>query len=205
MPKAVENPVVTALKGQGLYKTPLGSGKHDITCPWVREHTDGLDTGAAYFEPDELYPLGGFCCQHSHGGGFHIRQLLEALNVCPTEARHKPVIRVMAGDLHRVVDAAEKELAERGRHYQTGGLIVSVSTDPTSGDPSIIPISLPALTKELSITVLWEKYDGRSEDWVRCDPPPGMLASSTMHRTFVTCRLWQGSPGNPIFGSLTGN
>ncbi|MEO6823772.1 MAG: DNA-primase RepB domain-containing protein [Nitrosospira sp.] len=171
MPKAVENPVVAALKGRRLYKTPLGSGKHDITCPWAHEHTDGLDTGSAYFEPDEFYPLGGFCCQHSHGDRFHIRQLLEALGVCPTEARHKPVIRIMAGDLHRVVDAAEKELAERGRYYQSGGLIVSVATDPTSGDPSIIPISLPALTRELSITASWEKYDGRKEDWVRCDPP----------------------------------
>jgi len=47
--------------------------------------------------------------------------------------------RRVAGDLHRVVDAAEKELANRGRHYQAGGLIVSVSTDPTSGDPSIVP------------------------------------------------------------------
>jgi hypothetical protein len=32
-PKAAENPVVAALKARGLYKTPLGSGKHDITCP----------------------------------------------------------------------------------------------------------------------------------------------------------------------------
>ncbi len=64
-PKAAENPVVAALKARGLYKTPLGSGKHDMRCPWVQEHTDELDTGAAYFEPDELYPVGGFCCQHS--------------------------------------------------------------------------------------------------------------------------------------------
>ena len=34
-PKAAENPVVAALKARGLYKTPLGSGKHDITCPWA--------------------------------------------------------------------------------------------------------------------------------------------------------------------------
>ena len=40
--KAAENPVVAALKARGLYKTPLGSGKHDITCPWVQEHTDAL-------------------------------------------------------------------------------------------------------------------------------------------------------------------
>ena len=55
-PKAEENPVVAALKARGLYKTPLGSGKHDMTCPWVHEHTDELDTGAAYFEPDETVP-----------------------------------------------------------------------------------------------------------------------------------------------------
>lgn len=170
-PKAAENPVVAALKARGLYKTPLGSGKHDITCPWVHEHTDELDTGAAYFEPDELYPVGGFCCQHSHRDKFHIRALLEFLGVRNAEARHKPLIRVIAGDLHRVVDAAEKELANRGRHYQAGGLIVSVSTDPASGDPSIVPTSAPALTRELSVAATWEKYDGRAEDWVRCDPP----------------------------------
>ena len=170
-PKAAENPVVAALKARGLYKTPLGSGKHDITCPWVHEHTDQLDSGAAYFEPDEFYSVGGFCCQHSHHDKYHIRALLDFLGVPNAEARHKPVIRVIAGDLHRVVDAAEKELANRGRHYQAGGLIVSVSTDPTSGDPSIVPTSAPALTRELSVAATWEKYDGRAEDWVRCDPP----------------------------------
>ncbi len=170
-PKAAENPVVAALKARGLYKTPLGSGKHDMTCPWVHEHTDEQDTGAAYFEPDELYPVGGFCCQHSHRDKYHIRSLLEFLGVRNAEARHKPVIRVVAGELDRVVDAAEKELADRGRHYQTGGLIVSVSTDAASGDPSIVPISLPSLTRELSVAATWEKFDGRANDWVRCDPP----------------------------------
>ena len=170
-PKATENPVVAALKARGLYKTPLGSGKHDMTCPWVHEHTDELDTGAAYFEPDKLYPVGGFCCQHSHRDKYHIRALLEFLGVRNAEALHKPLIRVVAGDLHRVVDAAEKELANRGRHYQAGGLIVSVSTDPTCGDTSIVPTSTPALTRELSAAVTWEKYDVRSQSWYRCDPP----------------------------------
>jgi RepB DNA-primase from phage plasmid len=170
-PKAAENPVVAALKARGLYKTPLGSGRHDVTCPWVQEHTDALDTGAAYFEPDEFYSVGGFYCQHSHRDKYRIRALLEFLGVRNAEARHKPVIRVVAGDLHRVVDAAERELAARGRHYQAGGLIVSVSTDPTIGDPSIVPTSAPALTRELSVVATWEKYDRRAEAWVRCDPP----------------------------------
>jgi hypothetical protein len=170
-PKAAENPVVNALKGRGLYKTPLGSGKHDIICPWVHEHTDGVDTGTAYFEPDELHPLGGFCCKHSHGDKLHIRQFLEFLGVQSAEARHKSVIRVVPGELARVIDAAEKELAGRGQHYQKGGLIVSISTDPTSGDPSIAPMTVSALTRELSIAATWEKYDGRTRDWVRSDPP----------------------------------
>jgi len=170
-PKAAENPVVTALKARGIYKTPLGSGKHDVTCPWVHEHTDALDTGAAYFEPDELYPLGGFCCQHSHRDKYRIKALLEHLDIGNAEARHKPQIRIVVGEMHRVVDAAEKELAEKGHYYQSGGLIVSVSTDPATGDPSIVPTSLPALTRELSVAATWEKYDGRAEDWVRSDPP----------------------------------
>src|SRR4051794_27014138 len=37
IPKARENPVVATLKARGLYKTPLGSGKHDVTCPWMHE------------------------------------------------------------------------------------------------------------------------------------------------------------------------
>lgn len=203
-PKAAENPVVAALKARGLYKTPLGSGKHDITCPWVQEHTDGLDTGAAYFEPDEFYSVGGFCCQHSHRDKYHIRALLEFLGVRNAEARHKPVIRVVPGDLHRVVDAAEKELANRGRHYQAGGLIVSVSTDPTTGDPSIEPTSAPALTRELSIAATWEKYDGRAEDWVRCDPPTRHVAILYDMQSFGYLSPLAGVVRQPYFRELDG-
>ena len=78
------------------------------------EHTDQTDHGTAYFEPDEDYPTGGFCCQHSHGDKFHIGELLEFLKIQRSQARNKPLIRVSAGDLHRVVDVAERELATRG-------------------------------------------------------------------------------------------
>ena len=170
-PRAAENPVVVALKARGLYKTPLGTGRHDITCPWVGEHTGALDSGTAYFEPDELFPTGGFCCQHSHRAKYNIWALLEFLAVPVTAARHKPIIRIVSGDLDRVVDAAEKELAGRGRHYQAGGLIVSVTTDPTTGDPSVVPTSLPALTRELAASASWERFDARAKEWNRCDPP----------------------------------
>jgi hypothetical protein len=73
--------MIKALKGRGLYKSDLGSGKHDVTCPWVRSHTNAVDNGAAYFEPSPSYPTGGFKCHHSHGQLFHIRELKEFLGV----------------------------------------------------------------------------------------------------------------------------
>lgn len=73
--------VIEALQTKGLYKSALGSGKHDITCPWVNGHTDAADNGAAYFEPNQKYPTGGFKCHHSHGSLFHIRELKEFLGV----------------------------------------------------------------------------------------------------------------------------
>jgi len=73
--------VIEALKATGLYKKSLGSGKHDITCPWVNGHTDATDNGAAYFEPNQKYPTGGFKCHHSHGSLFHIRDLKEFLGI----------------------------------------------------------------------------------------------------------------------------
>ena len=75
------NSVIEALQTQGLYKTELGTGKHDITCPWVHGHTDSIDNGTVYFEPSVQFPSGGFKCHHSHGHLFHIRELKEFLGL----------------------------------------------------------------------------------------------------------------------------
>jgi hypothetical protein len=53
IPRPEENAVIARLRDRGLYKVPLGDGKHDITCPWVREHTGAVDGGTAYFEPGD--------------------------------------------------------------------------------------------------------------------------------------------------------
>ena len=170
-PRAAENAVVAALRQRGLYKQPLGSGRHDITCPWLHEHTDNVDHGTAYFEPSDLYPVGGFKCQHSHGEGKRIGALLEFLNVTFTEAKHKPTIHVAPGELHRVVDAAERELAAGGRHYQRGGLIVNVVTDPGTEGTTIKPTSANSLMRALSSCATWERYDARADGYVPTDPP----------------------------------
>ena len=135
LPGPEENPVIVALRDRGVYKAPLGEGKHDLTCPWVEEHTGGVDHGTAYFEPDDNRPIGGFKCQHGHCSGRHVRDLLAFLGIQPCEARMKPTIRTVAGEIHRVVDAAERELAQARTFYQRGGLIVTVNTDPGLGKP----------------------------------------------------------------------
>lgn len=73
--------VLEALKAKGLYKSQIGIGKHDISCPWVNGHTDSVDNGAAYFEPSPRYPTGGFKCHHSHGHLLNIGDLKKFLGL----------------------------------------------------------------------------------------------------------------------------
>jgi hypothetical protein len=171
IPRPEENSVLAALRDRGLYKAPLGDGKHDITCPWVREHSGEDDGGTAYFEPDDNWPIGGFKCLHGHCAERHVRDLLRFVDIEVNAARMKPTIRVVAGEIHRVVDAAERELATSRRHYQRGGLIVTVVTDPGTRETRVQDISAPALVRALAGAATWERFDLRSEDWVRIDPP----------------------------------
>lgn len=171
IPPPGENAVLAALRNRGLYKAPLGEGKHDITCPWVQEHTGEVDGGTAYFEPDELWPIGGFKCQHGHCAKRHTSDLLRTLGIERSAARMKPTIRVVPGELNRVVDAAERELAQLCRFYQRGGLIVTVVTDPGTRETRIQEIGQPALLRALAGVAMWERFDARCQDWVRIDPP----------------------------------
>jgi hypothetical protein len=172
IPRPTENAVLAALRDRGWYKAPLGQGRHDITCPWVAEHTDEADDGTAYFEPDDSWPLGGFKCHHGHCAGRHVRDLLQVLAVEVDAARMKPTIRHVAGEIHRIVDAAERELAQSRRHFQRGGLIVTVMTDPGTRETRIQELTQPALIRDLAGAANWVRYDRRSESWVRTDPPP---------------------------------
>lgn len=171
-----ENPVIAALKSRGLYKSPLDGIKHDITCPWVHEHTDQVDSGTVYYEPDDIYPIGGFKCQHGHCADRHIRDLLATLNIEPVTARMKPTIRVIAGEIHRISDRAERALTDQKQHYQRGGFIVTIANDPNIRDVSVKELSQPALLSALSSAAQWERYDSRSESWAIIDPPSKIVS-----------------------------
>lgn len=198
-PKSSENPVIAELKSRGLYKTPLGSGKHDVTCPWVHEHTDAIDTGAAYFEPDDIYPIGGFRCQHSHGDAYKTKNFLELLGIQKSKAKHKAVIRVVEGELHHIVNTAEKELAKTGRYYQSGDLIVTVATNPETGDPSIVPVNGPALTKVLSQCAAWEKFNAKLSGFVPSDPPARHITILNDSQSYTHLPQLNGVARQPYF------
>lgn len=185
IPCPTENAVLAALHNRGLYKSPLGGGKHDITCPWVHEHTGAVDGGTAYFEPDDGFPLGGFKCLHGHCQQRHIRQLLECLGVEKSAARMKPTIRVQAGEIGRIANAAEIEMAKAGRYYQRGGLITIVCTDPSTRETTVQELKLPSLVAALAGVTNWERFDARSKDFVRIDPPQrhaGVLLDAPEYR-----------------------
>lgn len=171
IPRPDENIVLKALRERGYYKAPLGEGKHDISCPWLGDHTDAVDGGTAYFEPNENWPIGGFRCLHGHCSKRRMKDLLSVLEVDVGAARMKPTIRIVAGEIHRVVDAAERELAETRRHYQRGGLIVTVVTDPGTHETRVQEITQSALVRALAGAATWERFDARAKDWVRTDPP----------------------------------
>lgn len=169
-PRAAENPVIAALVERGLYKRLTSPGKHDITCPWVSEHTDAVDDGAAYFEPNDQFDTGGFCCHHSHRDDYHIGELLERLGVDEMAARHKPSIRMKKGSQHLINDACEEILELSGDFYQMGGMLVRVKEDDFSGDVAITPVTETELTMWLSKVCDWLHYS-KVDGWRIGDVP----------------------------------
>ncbi len=58
------DPLPGALSALGLFKSKLGAGRYDITCPWTHEHTDRADTGSAVLTgPDGQL---AYRCHHGH-------------------------------------------------------------------------------------------------------------------------------------------
>ncbi|WP_375287069.1 hypothetical protein [Sphingomonas sp.] len=175
-PAPAQNPVLLALQREKLYRAPVGIERHLITCPWSDEHEDGVDAVAVYTEPNEVLPLGTFTCGHAHGNRLHIDLLLDWLEVEPAEARTKPRIRIIEGEINRIGAAAEYLLAVNGQHFHSGGRLVALKRDEASGDLGVEAVSDQALIKALSKVADWEKYDGRSKKCVRCDPKPNVVS-----------------------------
>ncbi len=164
--------VLSQLKEKGLYKACLGDGRHDITCPWVHEHTNGHDHGSAYLEPSPAHPLGGYKCFHGHCADRGLKELLGWLGVCMQTPDSRAEILIEPGMLHEHVAEAEIVLASTGQYFQRGGMIVKVAHDPSQMEARIIVMNKSQLTLAVSRTICWKRYNTKVEDYQACDPPP---------------------------------
>jgi hypothetical protein len=199
-----ENAVLATFKQRGLHKGILGPGKHDVTCPRVHEHTDQLDTGTAYFEPNGDYPAGGFRCQHSHGEEYRLGQVLDDLGVTIGEARNRPAIRTMPGEMKPIFDACEDVLSGEDNIYQSGGLIVRAGFDAMMGDWAIKPLSEQELTLALAHACDWYRPDQKRGDWVRCDPPQRHVSMIFKASRYDRLPLLKGLARQPYFRAEDG-
>jgi hypothetical protein len=196
IPRNAENPVIQSLKDRGLYKRALSVGRHEVICPWVHEHTDAIDTGTVYFVPSDQYPTGGFRCHHSHGDQLH---MIDHLGLTQAQARWRDTIRVTAGELARSVDAAERVLAEKGKYYHAGGLIVQINRDAISKDVSILPLTDASLTLALSDACDWERFDKKEGEWVRMDPPVRNVGMLFRAQTYKRLQALSGLARQPFY------
>ena len=186
-PALAENAVVTALREAGLYKRQIKPGQHDITCPWLAEHSDEIDSGTCFFEPSREYPLGGFKCQHSHGDRYKLRELLDHFGLDRRDVHNKPVIRIVDGELQAMVDACQVVLAQTGVFFQSGGIIKRVVVDAATGVAAAVPQNDADLTLALSSAADWERSDTKSgvTVWRRCNPLPNCIRLLAQAQTFA--------------------
>lgn len=202
-PAPSQNPVVAALKAQGLYLGAATNDQHTCRCAFEHEHAEPDQPYTAIYSMPDLYnPLGRFDCSGKHGGQKGIKDFLERLEVPAAEARCKPTIRVQVGEINAAVAAAEHALAQSGRFYQSEGAIVTLRAKDEG--LAIEALDEPALTKALAAGADWEKYDGRSHGYVRSDPAPKVCQLLLKGKDFPMLPNLKGLARQPYFDQATG-
>ncbi|WP_421989931.1 hypothetical protein [Roseococcus sp.] len=190
--------IVPALKSRSpqlFVGKVAGDVRHHILCPNADAHT-GTDPDAATFicnpgagESD------GFVihCRHAHCNDrdrlVFLRQLLEQKSLTiddlqsakfqPTAPPPKPLIRVTGGNLPEVVQHAEQALIgpphgayQRGSFLVRPGLIrLGVGDAVARTSLQIIELEDQALAEAMTLCAHWQRFDGRSNEWVDIDAP----------------------------------
>ncbi len=168
--------------------------KHHLTCVNADEHTstDG-DTATMVIDASESDNKGfAYFCHHNHCVGrdrlYFLRRMLEQRWLTPEDLENpayypsgkapRPLIQYLAGDLHKTVDQAEEVLVKAACGiYQRGSYLVRTGVIKVDVDQR--GISSLRITEVLEMSLVevltrhadWERFDGRSDDWVRIDAP----------------------------------
>lgn len=168
--------------------------KHHIACINADEHTStDADTATIVINASDSENSGFvYFCHHNHcierDRLFFLRQMLERGWLKPDDLENRdffpdgkaprPLIRYINGALPGIVNQSEQVLLKAGCNiYQRGSFlvrpgIVRIDID-IRGTASlrIVEMQEMALVEMLTRHADWERYDGRSETWVRIDAP----------------------------------
>ncbi len=83
----------------------------------------------------------------------------------------RPIIKMRQGHLQEVMRAAECCLASTGRHFQRSGAVVTVYTDPATGESVVQDLHTLGLVHALDGVSAWSRLDKRNNVWGQIDPP----------------------------------
>ncbi len=186
---------LAARKPDVFVPRPGEAPKRHIRCVNEDAHTQSGADAATFVVNATESTSGSFVyhCRHAHCDGRDrlvvLKQMLEQrwlLVADLTDPRFlagpdevRPTIRFIGGEISAIVDLAEAALtaAEFGI-YQRGAFVVrpgevsvSISRGKEVTAQRILELGDHALVEALTKAAEWEKYDGRSESWVRIDAP----------------------------------
>ncbi|MFC0386827.1 hypothetical protein [Muricoccus vinaceus] len=177
------------------------STKHHLRCVNEEVHTQaGVDAATFVVNASESTSRGFVHhCRHAHCDGrdrlLFLHQMLQQgwLRVADlTDAAFlaedvptRPLIRFVGGEIAAIVDQAEHALIEaelavyqRGAFLVRPGLVsVSIAQGREVSAQRIIEVREHALVEAMTVAADWEKFDARSECWVRIDAPIKVAAT----------------------------
>jgi len=198
-PAPATNPVVSALKANGLYIEDAGDGCHRVTCPWASEHPSEVQAQAGYLEPCFGNPIGLFRCTHNHSEKRDAESLIDHVGITPEVARAKAAIYMPTGETHRAAAASERVLATDGRYFNARGPIVRI-IEPVPNDISTEFVNDQTLSASLASKIdFYRKAKGNQ--WERCDPPASIIQSLRYNQDRHHLQPLAGLSRQPFYGA----
>ncbi|MFH5927332.1 hypothetical protein [Roseomonas xinghualingensis] len=177
------------------------STRHHLRCVNEEAHTHAGADAATFVVNASESTSRGFVhhCRHAHCDGrdrlLFLHQMLQQgwLRVADLtdpafladNILARPLIRFVGGEIAAIVDRAEDALigAELAI-YQRGGFVVrpgivsvSIAQGQEVSAQRIIEVGDHALVEAMTVAADWEKFDARSEGWVRIDAPLKVAAT----------------------------
>lgn len=121
------------------------------------------------------------------GSTYGMRTIEKAIGTTKNTFTSRPVVRIDKGKLDQAADDTEVALAKTARKehlmvFQRGPTLVRIIREalpgkdgPIRGVASLLPVAPVNLLDTASRHIQFEKFDGRADAFVACDPPERLL------------------------------